>query len=161
MSPINKSSLDIAKRLQEVLLDGKWIANTNYKEQLTNINYEKAILKIGQLNSIAQLTFHINYYIAGILDAYEKGALTIKDKYSFDMPTLNSEEDWNKLVSKFICDAELLIQRIQKMEDVQLDAPFFDEKFGSTQRNLEGIIEHSYYHLGQISLIKKMIYTVE
>lgn len=28
---------------------------------------------------------------------------------------------------------------------------------GSYLRNIEGVIEHSYYHLGQISLIKKMI----
>lgn len=157
MSSTNKLSLDIAKRLQEVLLDGKWIANTNYKEQLLNTNWQQAIHKFNQLNSIGQLTFHINYYIAGILDAYEKGQLTIKDQYSFDMPALKSEADWNNLVSKFISDAELLIQRIQKMEDVQLVATFFDKKFGSTHRNLEGIIEHSYYHLGQISLIKKII----
>jgi hypothetical protein len=43
------------------------------------------------------------------------------------------------------------------MEDALLDQPFVDEKYGSYLRNIEGVIEHSYYHLGQISLIRKMI----
>jgi hypothetical protein len=32
-----------------------------------------------------------------------------------------------------------------------------DEQYGTWQRNLEAVIEHSYYHLGQIILIRKMI----
>jgi len=42
------------------------------------------------------------------------------------------------------------------MEEAKLDAVFFDAKYGTYQRNLEGVIEHNYYHLGQISFIKKM-----
>ena len=34
---------------------------------------------------------------------------------------------------------------------------FVDEKYGTFQRNIEAMIEHSYYHLGQIVLIKKML----
>ena len=40
----------------------------------------------------------------------------------------------------------------EKLEDV-----FFDEKYGTYLRNIEGMIEHCYYHLGQVSLIRKMI----
>lgn len=43
------------------------------------------------------------------------------------------------------------------MEDRIFDQPFIDEKYGTVLRNIEGVIEHSYYHLGQISLIRKMI----
>jgi hypothetical protein len=43
------------------------------------------------------------------------------------------------------------------MEDYIFDKPFIDEKYGTFLRNIEGVIEHSYYHLGQISLIRKMI----
>ncbi len=43
------------------------------------------------------------------------------------------------------------------MNDSILDQPFIEKKYGSYLRNIEGVIEHSYYHLGQISLIKKMI----
>ncbi|MEM8891667.1 MAG: DUF1572 domain-containing protein, partial [Bacteroidota bacterium] len=34
---------------------------------------------------------------------------------------------------------------------------FVDEKYGTYRRNIDGMIEHCYYHLGQISIIRKMI----
>jgi len=43
------------------------------------------------------------------------------------------------------------------MSNEKLDEAFVDVKYGSYQRNIEGVIEHSYYHLGQISLVRKMI----
>jgi hypothetical protein len=43
------------------------------------------------------------------------------------------------------------------MKDAIFDEPFVDEKYGTLLRNIEGVIEHSYYHLGQIALIRKMI----
>jgi hypothetical protein len=43
------------------------------------------------------------------------------------------------------------------MEDSAFDQPFVDEKYGTYLRNIEGVIEHSYYHLGQVSLLKKMV----
>jgi hypothetical protein len=147
----------IARRLREVLLDGHWIANTNYKEQLLCINWQQAIQKVGSLNTIASLAYHINYYLAGLLNAFENRKLEISDKYSFDLPQINSEADWNKLVSNFLDNAEKFANHVEQMDDSIFNQPFIDEKYGSYLRNIEGMIEHSYYHLGQISLIRKMI----
>ena len=66
--------------------DGIWIANTNYTDQLSNISWKQAITKIGSLNTIAVLTYHINYYIAGVLNLFGGGDLEIRDKYSFRCP---------------------------------------------------------------------------
>ena len=43
------------------------------------------------------------------------------------------------------------------MDENIFDQPFIDAKYGTFLRNIEGVIEHSYYHLGQISLIRKLI----
>ena len=147
----------IASRLREVLLDGHWIANTNYKQQLQNVTWEQAIQKVDRLNTIAALTFHINYYLDGLLNVLDGGKLTISDKYSFDLPPVLSENDWLDLVARFINNAEAFVKKVSEMPDAQLDEPFVDEKYGSYLRNIEGVIEHSYYHLGQVSLIRKMI----
>ena len=64
-------NLAIANRLREVLLNGKWIANTNFKEQILSVSWEQAIQKVGNLNTIALLTFHINYYLAGLLNVFK------------------------------------------------------------------------------------------
>jgi len=150
-------NLAIANRLREVLLDGKWIANTNFKEQILSVSWEQAIQKVGNLNTIALLTFHINYYLAGLLNVFNGGRLEIKDKYSFDLPEIKSEKDWNKLVNDFLSNSEMFAKQVEQMDENRLDQPFADEKYGSYLRNIEGVIEHSYYHLGQVSLIRKMI----
>lgn len=150
-------NITLAGRLREVLLDGHWIANTNYKEQLQQVSWQQATHKIGSLNTIAALTYHINYYLAGLLNAIDKGKLEISDQYSFDVPTIDSAWSWNKLVTELLSNAERFAATVAQFDDTILDRPFFDEKYGTFIRNIEGVIEHSYYHLGQISLIRKMI----
>lgn len=147
----------LASRLREVFLDGHWIANTNYREQLQSVNWQQATQKVDSLNTIAALTYHINYYLAGLLHAFETRRLEIRDKYSFDLPPLESEAAWQTLVTEFLGNVEKFANRVEQMDDPLFDQPFVDEKYGSYLRNIEGVIEHSYYHLGQISLIRKMI----
>lgn len=152
-------NITIAARLREVLLNGRWIANTNYKEQLQSVNLQQSMQKVGTLNTIAALTYHINYYLAGLIQAFETGKLEISDKYSFDLPPMHSDDDWNSLVATFLGNAERFADLVEQLEDKAFDETFIDEKYGTMLRNIEGVIEHSYYHLGQISLIRKMVST--
>jgi len=152
-----KTTEQLANRLQEVLLDGTWIANTNYKEQLLKTSWQKATKKNGALNTIAALTFHVNYYIAGVLNVLEGGSLDIKDSYSYDMACIRSQTDWEFLINTFLVNAENLISCIAKMPEVKLEEVFEHEKYGTYQRNIDGMIEHCYYHLGQITLLNKRI----
>lgn len=152
-----KINENLAARLREVLLDGRWIANTNLKEQIESVTWDQAVRKVGDLNSIAALTYHVNYYIGGILNVFKGGELEIRDKYSFDLPPIESETDWKKLTDEFVDNSEHFIKAVTEMPDSKFDEPFVDVKYGSYLRNIEGVIEHSYYHLGQISLIRKLL----
>lgn len=147
----------IAHRFREVVLDGDWVAGTNYKTQLSDVTWTQATQKVGDLNTIALLVFHINYYVAGILQVLEGGSLDIRDKYSFDLPPIQSAEEWEQLLDKFWTDAEKFAQRIAQMPQEKLQEVFVDAKYGTYQRNLDAMIEHCYYHLGQLVLIKKMV----
>lgn len=151
------SAIQLSKRFREVMLDGLWIANTNFKDQLSDVTWEQAITKIGSLNTIAMLAFHIDYYIAGVLQVFEVGVLEIKDKFSFDLPPVESQEQWEKILNKLWSDSERFAELLGQMSDNKLSEVFVDEKYGTYQRNIDGMIEHCYYHLGQITLIKKMI----
>lgn len=151
------STSQLAKRFREVLLDGLWIANTNFKDQLSDVNMEKATTKVDSLNTIAMLTFHIDYYIAGLIHVFEGGDLEIRDQYSFDLPPLESEEQWANLKSKLWRDAEKFATLLEQMPDSKMNEVFVDEKYGTYLRNIDGMIEHCYYHLGQITLIKKLL----
>ena len=147
----------LAQRLREVFLDGKWIANTNYYEQISDISWKDAIVKINQLNSIALLTFHINYYLEGLIQVLNGGVLEISDRYSFDMPLINTDKEWSDLKDRFLKNAATFSNKVAELDDTILDQSFVDEKYGTYLRNIEAVIEHSYYHLGQLVLIKKMI----
>ena len=147
----------LSKRIREVLSNGKWIANTNFKDQILSLSWKQAIQKVDDLNSIAMLTFHVNYYMAGILNVLNGGELEINDKYSFELPEIRSEKDWEIMVSEFMKNAEEFADKIEQLDESILDKPFDEEKYGSYLRNIEGFIEHCYYHLGQISLLKKMV----
>lgn len=146
----------IANQFREVQLNGHWVS-TNLKTQLSDVSLEQATTKIGSLNTIAALTFHINYYVAGIIQVFEGGSLDIRDKFSFDLPPLESPEDWDKLRNKSWKDAERFAELVEQMSNDQLMSGFVDEKYGNYYRNIQGMIEHSYYHLGQIVLIKKLL----
>jgi hypothetical protein len=150
-------NLSLAGRLREVLLDGHWIANTNFKAQISSVNWEQATQKVGNLNTIAALTCHINYYLQGLSVVLEGGALEIRDQYSFNTPDIPSEGHWRTLVQIFIQNSEIFADLVEELPEDLLDQPFVDPKYGNYLRNIEGVIEHCYYHLGQISLIKKLI----
>jgi len=151
-----KLAKQISQQFREVLLDGEWVA-TNFKAQLSDVTWEQATTKIGSLNTIAALTFHINYYVAGIVNVLEGGSLDIRDKYSFDLPLIESPRDWENLLNKMWSDAEKFADLVEQMPDEKMAEVFVDEKYGSYHRNIDAMIEHSYYHLGQIVLIKKLL----
>lgn len=151
-----ENSKQIAQRFKEVMLSGDWVANTNYKKLLSQITWEQATYKIPFLNTIAELTYHVNYYITGVLNVFLGGNLEIKDKYSFSMSPIYSQEDWENLRNSLEINSEKFANHVDALSNEKLEEIFVDKKYGNYQRNIEGIIEHSYYHLGQISLIYKM-----
>ena len=147
----------LANRLREVYLNGRWIANTNYKDQLLSVNRVQAIQQVGDLNTIAALTFHINYYLEGILHVFNGGKLEISDQYSFDLPPIETDADWESLVRSLLDNAEKFADAVAAMNDQLFDQVFVDEKYDTYFRNIQGVLEHSYYHLGQIVLIRKLV----
>ena len=157
MNRTMESAHQLSNRFREVILNGTWIANTNFQDRLTGVTLSQATRLIGSLNSIAMLTYHIHYYIAGVLNVLRGGDLVIRDRYSFDLPEMDTEEAWNALRQALYRDAEAFDVAVEQLSEEQLDSTFVDEKYGTYRRNIEGIIEHSYYHLGQVSLIRKLV----
>ncbi len=96
-----KNTIEIASRFREVILNGTWIANTNYKDQLQNLDWKIAVAPIQNLNTIALLAQHIHYYIEGINTVFKGGTLDIKDQFSFDFPSINSQQEWENFLIKF------------------------------------------------------------
>ncbi|PZU15356.1 MAG: DUF1572 domain-containing protein, partial [Chryseobacterium sp.] len=95
--------------------------------------------------------------IAGLVNVFEGGNLEIRDKYSFDLPPIESLEHWEELLNKLWNDSEKFANLLEQMPDSKMNEVFVDEKYGTYLRNIDGMIEHAYYHLGQVTLIKKIL----
>ncbi|MFD2742279.1 MULTISPECIES: DUF1572 family protein [Sphingobacterium] len=148
-------SYELARRFREVVLNGTFIANTNYKDQLDGLDWRLATKEMGDLNSIATLAQHIHYYIQGVKTAFKEAVLTISDKYSFDFPAITSSDQWEAFLNVFWRDSEDFAQIIEQIPAERLQEIFIVEKYGTYLLNIESMIEHCYYHLGQIVLLKK------
>ena len=146
----------IASHFSGVFFGGNW-TDSNLEEQLKDVSWETATTQVGSLNTIAILVFHINYFVETVLKVLKGGPLTGSDKYSFDLPTLTSEKDWEQLVEKTLTNAKSFAALVHEMPESRLWEDFSEGKYGNYYTNLHGIIEHTHYHLGQIALIKKML----
>lgn len=146
----------MAKHFRDVHFGGNW-TTVNLKDTLADVDWQMATTPVRQLNTIAVLVFHVNYYVNAVLKVLQGGPLQASDKFSFDLPPVKSEEEWQQLVAKTLTEAAAFADAMEKLEDRQLSEDFLDGKYGTLYRNLAGIIEHTHYHLGQISIIKKMI----
>jgi len=146
----------IAKHVREVYNGGNW-TTSSLKEHLADLSWEEATRKIYDCNSIAALAYHINYYVVGVTAVLEGGPLIIKDKFSFDHPEINSDEDWQNFQTSLWQDIEKFALLVAQLSEGSLLEDFADAKYGNYFRNLHGIIEHTHYHLGQIVILKKII----
>ena len=146
----------IAKLFRDVHFGGNWAA-VDLKDTLADVNWEQATTKVYSFNTIAVLVYHMNYYIGLVSNVLQGRSLDGHDKYSFDAPAIQSQEDWEKLLNKTWADAETFANLVEQLPENKLGEIFVDEKYGTYYRNFHGIIEHIHYHLGQIVLIKKII----
>ena len=152
-----ENNRELAKRFSDVILNNSWVANNSYKNQLTDLPLEVVLFKYQSLHNIAALAQHVHYYIAGILSVFNGGNLDIKDIYSFDFPPINTIEQWHSFLAVFWTDAASFTQKLEEMDKNTLNSIFVKKEYGTYHFNINTLIEHSYYHLGQIVLIKKLI----
>lgn len=146
----------IAKNLRDVHAGPNWTA-ASVAEKLDDVNWKEAATRLGSLHTIAELVFHVNYYVEGAITVLNGETLVSSDAESFECPTVASDEDWSKLIQRSRANAETLARLIESLPDARLSEYFVDEASGTNYECLVGRIEHAYYHLGQVSIIKTLL----
>ena len=145
----------LAENFRAMHFGPSWVGSS-LKDLLEGVNWEQATKEVNDLNTIAKLVFHINYYISAVLKVLKGGPLDAHDKYSYDLPPIQSEADWQDLLDKVWKEAEEAASLIENMTNDQLAEPMDTGKYGDWFKNLLIIHEHSHYHIGQIALLKKL-----
>ncbi len=146
----------IAKALRELHFGGNW-TGSNLKAHLADVTWQQATTRVDQFNTVATLVHHCAYYITVATKVLEGGPLEGTDADSFVMREITTEEDWQALLSRVWTEAEYFATLVEQLPTDILDATFGAEKYGNYYRNLQGIVEHTHYHLGQIVLLKRLI----
>lgn len=151
-----KITQQLAEHLRQVHFGGNW-SWSNVKDVLQNVTQSQAVAKGENSNSIAALVFHMNYYVRVLIDVMEGRTPEAHDKFSWETPDFPNEEQWQKMISQSLSDAEQLAILISTLPDAKLQEVFIKEKYGNYLRNILGVIEHVHYHLGQIVILKRSI----
>lgn len=146
----------IAKTIREIYFGGNWTWSS-IKPQLADVTWQEAIHQIEGFNSIAVLLCHLHYYVAQISGVLKGGKLEGKDALSFTHPPISSDKEWKELQDRIWLEAEAFAILVEQMDESLLPTIFEQEKYGTYYRNLEGLVSHAHYHLGQIVVLKKRI----
>lgn len=146
----------LAKHFRDVHFGGNWTVSS-LQQHTKDLTWQQATADINGYNSIAVLVVHTSYFVNVLKKVLLGGPLEGNDTESFILPNIASQEDWNALLENIWRDAEETAKLIELMPDQQLSEVFKDNKYGTYYRNIQGIIEHMHYHLGQIVLLKKML----
>lgn len=148
-------SQQIAKHFRDVHFGGNW-TDINLQDTLSDITWQQAITQVYSFNTIATLTYHTHYFVHVVLKVLQGGPLEANDKFSFDHPPINTQEDWEQFLETVFTEARQFADLVEELPDEKLLEDFTDKKYNNYYYNLNGIIEHTHYHLGQIILIKKI-----
>jgi hypothetical protein len=144
----------IAQHFYEVHYGKNW-TDVAMKDVLKDIPWEQAIQKVDSVNTITVLVHHMNFYNMVVYDRCfgEQGQFEHEDSLSV---SIKNDEDWLQLQHHYFTNADKIHHHILLLDEEKL----FTVRPGNQNtfyKNLHGLIEHIHYHLGQVSLLKKII----
>jgi len=146
----------ISKSFHDFYYGGNW-TGVCYHEVMKDVSREIATHRVEGFHTIAELAYHIHYYVLAATDVLSGLPLTAKDSLSFNCPVIASASDWHTLMAGLESAYKKLMSLIEALPEEKLKDAFADEKYGTYYRNLSGIVEHAHYHLGQMVFLKRLM----
>lgn len=153
MSPTER----IAKALLDIFYGENW-TDVTIQQTLRDISFEMAQEKVPfTKNTISKILFHLKYSNEIVSQRADKIPAEYKnEEEGFEAPFLESDEQWQNLITETYKSAEILNAKIKNFDEAKLNDPIIPG-FSSAYRNFQGIVEHAHYHLGQMMMIKKFL----
>lgn len=154
---MNPTITDIIKRLDTTLNGEPWFGRSAHS-LLQEIEPEQVFRKTGNGgHSMADLLWHMITWAQFTLDRLEKKEET--DMAAFESldwrPVDPAKHSWEKGLKEFNTIYKKIITRLKLKEDAFLEEQV-DYRSYNFQFLLNGLIEHTIYHLGQIAYVHKL-----
>lgn len=150
-----KISSHIAQHLLDVYTGGNW-TEVSLAQTIAGISLQEAVtVTPASPNSIAAIIHHLDFWNRVMIQRLQGIQPEIPEANGFDVPVLNTDADWKRLVKATLASASELAVAISHTEDSQLEQPIVGGS-ASVYKNVQGTVEHIHYHLGQIVILKKL-----
>lgn len=143
----------------EATYNGKPWFGDNIIKQLDGIDAVKACEIPEKLNhSIAEIIQHMMAWRLFIVEKLNGNADYEVWETDLDWVKITNldEENWTSLKNQLAENQQLLIATIQEKAEQQMDNKV-DGRPYNFRLMLQGITQHDIYHIGQISLVKKLV----
>lgn len=153
---------NLVKQLNEIQEGKLWIG-VYFNEKLDDLNENEVFIKPSpKLHSIAELVSHLTFW-------RKETILKIKTKKGLlnegaEENWLTNEQlkkiGWKKIKYEYSNSLTQIIKLLEHKDDNFLDEIYYDNDYKLDFKYLfliEGMLHHDIYHLGQISLIIKML----
>lgn len=146
-----KTATELAERINDMYQGENW-SGLNLKDLLADITYSEAITltKVSNYN-VASIVAHMIYYFKSVATNIESDNVDINEEKGFKLKNMEGDVDWQELLRALGLSITNLVNTVndidasEHIESAQID------------RNLHVAIEHSYYHLGQILFLKRLL----
>jgi uncharacterized damage-inducible protein DinB len=146
----------IAAHILEVHEGNNW-TEVDVRTTLSDVSLKEATMRTkASVNSIASILQHLTFWNRVIVKRVNGIIVAVTADNGFSGPFLHDEEDWNRLKADNISSAYELAEAIRNFDEARLEQPILPEH-ASAYKNLQGSVEHVYYHLGQIVILKQLI----
>ncbi|NNV56411.1 DinB family protein [Limnovirga soli] len=153
-----QTSAAIALQMKEVYEGGNW-SEVDLAATLADITWAEAnIITPVSANSIAAILIHLQFYNNVVKDRLAGINTAIPDTNGFDVPKMKNAADWKLLQQNSFASALALMDVVSALPDEKLFEVLTSSGV-TVYKTLHGVVEHAYYHLGQIVMLKKIIRT--
>ncbi len=132
-----------------------WL-DVNIAEHLDDITHVEASKRVGECNTIWQITYHMMHWRKQNAKRL-KGKIAPAPSHNFIIDIDDtSAEAWEKLKVDFNKTHMSFIKFLFTIEEIEFDK-IYTPNGHTYYEHIQGILIHDAYHLGQILLLKKLI----
>lgn len=146
----------LSENILNVFEGNNW-TDVSITDILSAISFTQAnTVTAASRNTIAGLAHHLLYWNKVIMQRLQGEDPAIPDSNGFDAGELTSEKTWQNLVAELRQSFVDLSSAIRNFPEDRLNDLTKSGK-STIGDNLYGIIEHAYYHMGQMMILKNLL----
>lgn len=151
--------ISLKEKMDKVYREDPWYGDS-FKSVLKKIDSKTAFIRVGRnTHTIAELVAHIigwREFVLARLRGDRKFRMIQNISFNWRRIDENEETAWKNLLDALDRNQKDVITTLNKSDDDILSMPVYRKKY-NMEFLIEGQIQHDLYHLGQISLLSKML----